>query len=480
MILLPFLIKLQAVNMHNLMCPGCTVISSATTPHLDSPHPYPFAGNMGVPGLLQALSACMQKVHISSYRGKRVAVDSYVWLHRAVLTCAADLCLNIPTRKYVDYFVALVQALIHDGVIPVLVFDGDKLPAKQEEETRRKTTRMRCLSNASQFMQEGRKKEADRLFAQAVDVTPQLAHAVQCAIYDLGIEILVAPYEADAQLAFLARNGHVDAVISEDSELLVYGCPEVLFKYDSVSGTCDRILERDLASCMNSPSHADADFLKHVAVLTGCDYCPGVSGIGIKKSVDALKTYGGGYVGAVAALRAQGRVFTDDDVLRMKLGFLTFKHQVVYNPVSRCLQHLDSIPAGAAQYDTSFLGRMYENINAIAVANGRADPMTKLPFHAPVAESALYTSLAAAVEGYAGDSTALFSIWAVVTQFSPPRKTKGSDMQVGLTLLDASSPQPVKANLFIKVTPVPPPSHFSLMQCASSCVISGRVQVPPT
>jgi exonuclease-1 len=381
--------------------------------------------------------------------------------------------LNVPTRKYVDYFVARVQALVQAGVIPVLVFDGDKLPAKQEEETRRNTTRMRCLLNASQFMQEGKKTEADRLFAQAVDVTPQLAHAVQCAIYDLGIDILVAPYEADAQLTFLARNGHVDAVISEDSDLLVYGCPEVLFKYNSASGTCDRILGRDLASCMSLPSDADADFLKHVAVLTGCDYCPGVSGIGIKKSVEALKTYGGGYVGAVNALRAQGRVITDDDVHRMKLGILTFKHQIVYNPATRRLQHLDSLPAGAAQYDTSFLGRMYENINAVAVANGCADPITKLPFHAPVAESTFYLSLAAAVAGYAGDATALFNVWAVITQFSPPCKTKGSDMQVGLMLLDASSPQSVCANLFIKVTPVPPFSHFSLMQCASSRVISG-------
>jgi hypothetical protein len=35
----------------------------------------------------------------------------------------------------------------------------------------------------------------------------------------------VAPYEADAQMAYLARNGAVHAVITEDSDLLAYGCP---------------------------------------------------------------------------------------------------------------------------------------------------------------------------------------------------------------------------------------------------------------
>lgn len=37
----------------------------------------------------------------------------------------------------------------------------------------------------------------------------------------------MAPYEADAPMAFLARNGHVDLVITEDSDLIAYGCPQV-------------------------------------------------------------------------------------------------------------------------------------------------------------------------------------------------------------------------------------------------------------
>lgn len=44
-------------------------------------------------------------------------------------------------------------------------------------------------------------------------------------------EYVVAPYEADAQLAYLsgleAEQGGIDAVISEDSDLLAYGCPAV-------------------------------------------------------------------------------------------------------------------------------------------------------------------------------------------------------------------------------------------------------------
>ena len=35
------------------------------------------------------------------------------------------------------------------------------------------------------------------------------------------------PYEADAELAFLLKQAHADFVISEDSDLLAYGCKKV-------------------------------------------------------------------------------------------------------------------------------------------------------------------------------------------------------------------------------------------------------------
>ena len=45
-------------------------------------------------------------------------------------------------------------------------------------------------------------------------------------------DFVVAPYEADAQLAYLARIGLVDAVITEDSDLIAFGVREVLLKMD--------------------------------------------------------------------------------------------------------------------------------------------------------------------------------------------------------------------------------------------------------
>lgn len=47
------------------------------------------------------------------------------------------------------------------------------------------------------------------------------------ALKAANVDFIVAPFEADAQMAYLAVNGLVHAVITEDSDLLPYGCPRV-------------------------------------------------------------------------------------------------------------------------------------------------------------------------------------------------------------------------------------------------------------
>ena len=48
------------------------------------------------------------------------------------------------------------------------------------------------------------------------------------------MQYLVAPFEADAQLAYLNLNGFADFIITEDSDLLVYGCKQVKTLYLSL------------------------------------------------------------------------------------------------------------------------------------------------------------------------------------------------------------------------------------------------------
>ena len=63
-------------------------------------------------------------------------------------------------------------------------------------------------------------------------MTPALVHKIAQVIKIRfpSITILTAPYEADAQLAYLSKQGMVDLVITEDSDLLLFGARKIIFK----------------------------------------------------------------------------------------------------------------------------------------------------------------------------------------------------------------------------------------------------------
>ena len=50
-------------------------------------------------------------------------------------------------------------------------------------------------------------KEARECFQRCVDITPDMAREVIRACNQRNVDCIVAPYEADAQLAFLATTG---------------------------------------------------------------------------------------------------------------------------------------------------------------------------------------------------------------------------------------------------------------------------------
>uniref|UniRef100_A0A7S0BSH1 XPG N-terminal domain-containing protein n=1 Tax=Rhodosorus marinus TaxID=101924 RepID=A0A7S0BSH1_9RHOD len=93
---------------------------------------------MGVTGLLPLLKPICSKTHLENFRRMRVGIDAYSWLHKGAHGCAVDLCTSSPTTGYVSYFSHRLRMLLHYGIVPVVVFDGDRLPMKSNEESERK------------------------------------------------------------------------------------------------------------------------------------------------------------------------------------------------------------------------------------------------------------------------------------------------------------------------------------------------------
>jgi exonuclease-1 len=164
------------------------------------------------------------------------------------------------------------------------------------------------------------------------------------------IPYVVAPYEADAQLAYLEKIGLVDGIITEDSDLLVFGCRNVLFKLDAVTSTVVLISRSNFASVTSAENSfsllgwSDVQF-RRMAMLSGCDYLENIGGVGLKTAWSLLKKHRT-VENVVKVLRREGKKNIPNGYLEeFSLAEKVFLHQRVYNPVEERLVHLTEVPA---------------------------------------------------------------------------------------------------------------------------------------
>ncbi|KAL7432416.1 hypothetical protein ACHAXH_007707 [Discostella pseudostelligera] len=121
--------------------------------------------------------------------------------------------------------------------------------------------------------------------------------------------VLVAPYEADGQLGYLANCHAVDLVVTEDSDLIALGVPRLVYRLGGWNGKNDAnrstsswqsggnallrgtLLERsDLGSSQGLDLRDFSNaMLATMFVAAGCDYCDSLKGIGIVTSRNIVK-----------------------------------------------------------------------------------------------------------------------------------------------------------------------------------------------
>ena len=371
---------------------------------------------MGIQGLLPLLKPCIIDRHIAHFRNRRVAVDTYAWLHRAVYSCAADLCNGVPcSHKWIGYCLGLVDMLLHFEMTVWLVFDGQELPAKRGTEAGRAASRAANLQKAHEFERNHETDKAFQAYTQAVDVTPRMAAELIAVLrqHRPAVRVVVAPYEADAQLSYLCKANLVDCVISEDSDTVPFGCTEVLFKLKQ-DGSCCHLRVADIFATHLPGFDLRAfspEMLMYLCITAGCDYLPSCRGVGIKTGYEIVRSAkeparilkkmrmqqlvpltfvrqppsSSSSSFAIAPPGSAGVLQYEVDFYR---AVLTFRHQTVYDVEARRTRHLSpfdpaTLPAclqGAPPGYIDFVGPQLDDARACGVADGLLDPGTGQAF----------------------------------------------------------------------------------------------------
>ncbi|KAI0563167.1 Exonuclease 1 [Gracilaria domingensis] len=269
---------------------------------------------------------------------------------------------------------------------------------KARTHAERRERREEALRKAQEAVAAGESRKAQEFYQRACFVTSDMARNVIRECRKLNVEYVVAPYEADAQLAWMMRSGYIQSVITEDSDLLVYGASRIFYKMNK-NGMGDMFESKNLSSLEAiSMRNFTEDMFMYMCVCSGCDFFKGVQGLGIKKAHALIRRYKT-LSRVLQAIRREpryrvSRTFNADFVR----ACMVFRHQTVYDMNRKVHIHLrdvnavitSKLPHGVLEelesgsFNLSFLGEHRGPDVARKIAEGFVHPRTLKEYDEPL------------------------------------------------------------------------------------------------
>ncbi len=243
--------------------------------------------------------------------GWRVAVDISIFLYKYIL--------SVGPEKWINPFIVLLCALKKNGIKAVCIFDGKNAPkekGKEREhrkiEAQKKKDRMKLCEEMRQRLvkdylpyntpikgqikedckklispAKGRIDTTDyrsgddvvnalteiytKLDNQTQPITEEHQQMAQKIVKLLGLACFVADGEAETLCAYLAIKGEVDAVFTEDTDVLAYGVPMML-RFGNQHKLGDGRLNGIHTELLLEALELNQEEFRDLCILLRCDY----------------------------------------------------------------------------------------------------------------------------------------------------------------------------------------------------------------
>lgn len=245
---------------------------------------------MGIKNLFKFLESypdLVKKVHISKYKNKKVAIDISILVYQIVISIRNSGTDFVNKKgELVSHILGIFNktiSFLEQNILPIYVFDGKPPEIKHKLLKSRKVSKQKAFEKMEKATNN---KEKIKYFKRCVTITRK--HMENCKkLLDLmGIPYINAPEEADSQCAFLAKNGLVDAVATEDMDILTFGSPCILRNF---SVKKKYILELNIDDILKKLSISKEQFI-NLCIFFGCDYCPKIYGLTKTELLNYTKT----------------------------------------------------------------------------------------------------------------------------------------------------------------------------------------------
>eukprot|EP00904_Undaria_pinnatifida_P004618 jgi/Undpi1/14157/HiC_scaffold_9.g03808.m1 len=257
---------------------------------------------MGIHGLTKLLSDeapnCMKEVTLDSLTGRKVAVDASMAMYQFLIAVRSggegqSQMLTNDAGEVTSHIQGMFNRTIRmlsKGVKPCYVFDGKPPQLKGGELAKRTAKRAKAEAELKVATEAEDKNDVDKFSKRLVRVTREHNEDCKTLLRLMGVPVLTAPSEAEAQCAALALEGAVYGTATEDMDALTFQTPKLLRRM-TFSGASQPILEVDYQKLLQGLDLPHEKFID-LCVLCGCDYTGSIKGIGPKKALALIRQHG--------------------------------------------------------------------------------------------------------------------------------------------------------------------------------------------
>ncbi|MGB9882807.1 MAG: flap endonuclease-1 [Methanomassiliicoccales archaeon] len=262
---------------------------------------------------------------LDALSGKRIAIDAYnaIYQFLSVIRQPDGTPLMDSKGRITSHLAGLLYRnanLLEAGILPVYVFDGIPPEMKSQTILERSERRNRAKKEWEDALRSGDYAKAFSKATQSTRITNEIVASSRILLTYLGIPIVQAPEEGEAQAAYMASKGDVWAASSQDFDSLLFGAPRLVRNLTLTSkrklpGREDfKEVNIELIELQKTLEYLgiSRDQLIDLCILMGTDYNEGLFGIGPKKALKLIKDYGN----LETALKAIGAEIPKYDAIR--------------------------------------------------------------------------------------------------------------------------------------------------------------------
>ncbi|MBU2637444.1 MAG: flap structure-specific endonuclease [Nanoarchaeota archaeon] len=214
-----------------------------------------------------------RNVKPTELKGKIIAIDTYIQLHQFMRTMPFLTDSKGNTTTHLSGLLYRTARIAEMGIKPCFVFDGP-------------------------FLLPGEKPDLPLKPRVSETITEQMAKDAKELISLMGMPVIQAPADGEAQAAFICSNGDAWAISSQDYDSLLYGTLRLITnlamsKSRKTSAGNKVIIGMHMVELKTLLKELSINHkqLIALAMLVGTDYSKGIYGIGQKKALKCVLKY---------------------------------------------------------------------------------------------------------------------------------------------------------------------------------------------